>query len=147
MLGGFLFIHSTIHRRARGVTMAASRTTRRSGAGDGWGGPAKGASDHNPAPQFEPGNQSSVGRPNPSLSGIEKAQALKDHLYKLATEAEREETQVRAAEAWLNRHEGSPVARTVNYNSTDVTALDDRALADRRAELERDIGSGSGGTA
>ena len=130
--------------------MASSRTTRRStetGAGDGWGGPAKGASEHIPAPQFEPGNQSAVGHAGPNLSGIEKAQALKDHLYKLATRAEREETQVRAAEAWLNRHEGSPVARTVNYNSTDVTALDDRALADRRAELERDIGSGSGGTA
>lgn len=39
---------------------------------------------------------------------------LKEHLYHLAKNAEREETQLSAAVAWLDRDEGKPIARQIN---------------------------------
>jgi hypothetical protein len=131
--------------------MARSKTTRigdHVSAGDGWGGPAKGpGTTAKPAPQFAKGNTASVGHAPRPQSTVDRAQALKDHLFTLAQSAERQETQVQAAKAWLDRHEGLPLARTLNHNTDDLAALDDQSLADRRAALERAIGSGAGGTA
>ncbi|MBS7811202.1 hypothetical protein [Roseococcus pinisoli] len=46
-----------------------------------------------------------------AASREERVQALKDHLLNLAMGAEREETQLSATVALLNREEGMPVAR------------------------------------
>jgi hypothetical protein len=70
---------------------------------------------------------------------------LKEHLYWLALNAEREETQVRAAQAALDRFEGAPVARNINATADDISQLDDDALVARQAELERELGAGDGG--
>jgi len=94
------------------------------GKGDGYGGPARAPGDkQNLRTPFEPGNQVTHVRRGP-----EAAQALKDHLFALATTAERQETQVTAAVAWLNRHEGTPIARNINLTPDDVTVLDDGTL-------------------
>lgn len=99
-----------------------------SGQGESWGGPAKGAgSTSTRAAPFERGNTASTGQRD--MSGAEKARLLKEHLYKLATTATREETQVVAATAWLDRHEGKPIARNVNLTPGDVSLLDDETLA------------------
>lgn len=117
-------------------------------AGDGWGGPAKGPGNGNPRQNFAGGGGNdrvmdsrasrAPGEPSKYATDKERAEArareLKDHLYHLARRAEREETQVRATEAWLNRHEGMPVARNVNLNVNDAERLTDDEL---RAELAR----------
>lgn len=77
------------------------------GKGAGWGGPAKGAGNHGPGP----------GRPKLEVSALiaakreERISALKEHLLALAVTAEREETQLSATVAFLNREEGTPVQR------------------------------------
>lgn len=99
------------------------------GKGDGWGGPARGAAvdRKDRAPAFEAGHTLSQG--SHDMSGTEKVRLLKEHLYRLATEAQREETQIAAATAWLDRHEGKPIARNVNMTPGDVSLLDDGTLA------------------
>jgi hypothetical protein len=86
------------------------------GKGEGWGGPAKGFAKKTERPKFEPGNAAAVGRSAPDreriLSDQEKARALRDHLFFLSLNAERQETQRSACESLLNRIEGMPVART-----------------------------------
>ena len=44
----------------------------------------------------------------------ERAARLHDHLYTLATDAERQETQLAATIAFLDRVEGKPVSRVDN---------------------------------
>lgn len=90
--------------------------------GDGWGGEAKGSG----AAPFKPGNKASAG-PRDMTTNEEKAERLRQHIYKLAEGAEREETQLSAAIAWLNRVEGMPVARNLNINSNAVPVEDTRA--------------------
>lgn len=129
--------------------MARSAGTRR-GTGAGWGGPAKGGSPTPTRSAFEAGNTIAVGHGHPTATvheqnqarDAERAQALKDHLFTLATSAERQDTQVRAAEAWLNRQEGMPVARNVNLNLNEVSRLTD---ADLDAEISR-LAPGAGDT-
>ncbi len=102
-----------------------------SGKGESWGGAARSPGEPKglranklmPAP-FAPGNQAAAS----SRRGAEAAQALKDHLFDLARNAERQETQVTAAVAWLNRHEGTPIARNINLTPDDVSVLDDGTL-------------------
>lgn len=106
--------------------------------GDGWGGEAKGASavsqEHTP---FQPGNTMNTLPRNPDRAAVNAARAdeLMDNLYRLATKAEREETQVSATTAWMNRVQGMPIARNVNVNADDLSALDDAALEQRRADV------------
>ena len=89
-----------------GAPMTRSSSTRR-GHGAGWGGPAKGAGNHDAGP----------GRPRKEAAEViamakeARSAALKDQLLTLAFEAEREETQLQASVAYLNREEGMPVAR------------------------------------
>lgn len=98
------------------------------GQGDGWGGPAKGAGSI--STRAEPfGHGNTVSAVQRDMSGAEKAWLLKEHLYMLATTAAREETQISAAVAWLDRHEGKPIARNVNMTPGDVSLLDDGTLA------------------
>lgn len=111
-------------------------------AGDGWGGAAKGPGRRLPsAPAFEPGNRAGASRADPDwdrIANVEKTDAenariLRQNLFDLAQNAEREETRVRATEAALNRLEGMPVARNLTVNG-DLKDLSDEALA---AELQR----------
>jgi hypothetical protein len=120
-----------------------------SGKGDGWGGPARGAGKVCPkANRFEKGNRAAVGADHTMyLSDLEKAQMMRERLFKLGLEAQREETQVAAARAYLDRIEGLPVARNMNFATDDVSALDDVALAARKKKLERAVGAGDAGTA
>ena len=47
---------------------------------------------------------------------------------------------VRASEAWLNRHEGMPIARNVTLAVDDVRALSDDALVAEFARLSGSVG-------
>ena len=87
--------------------------------GEGWGGPAKGDRPRGPKTDFNgsgPGGIENVGfNARKRAEEAVRAEEMKTILYTLASSAEREETKVRAAEAYLNRTEGMPVARQVNY--------------------------------
>jgi len=124
--------------------MARTSGTRRGngvGKGDGWGGPAKGAGSTEPLDGVRHLSK------DEDLKADKKAraEALKDHLFKLATTAERQETQVSAATAWLDREEGKPIARTVTTTVDDVGQLSDLELAAEIARLKREIGDAPAG--
>jgi hypothetical protein len=114
--------------------------------GSGWGGPAKGAHTHSPG-SVQPGEirnpqgrfAMTAERQRERAEAKAKAKELKDHIYGLALTADREETQLAASIAWLNREEGMPVARNLNLNATVTSELGDDELIARRAELERAI--------
>lgn len=99
------------------------------GKGDGWGGPATGNErvEPNRAAPFQPGN--TMGTRPRSMDHSERLHELREHLYRLAKTAEREETQLSATIALMNRLEGMPIARNINFNSEDPASLDDAALA------------------
>ena len=59
---------------------------------------------------------------------------MREKLLKLARDAERQETQLSAANSLLNRIEGQPIVRQVTAKVDDVSDLDDRELL---AELAR----------
>jgi hypothetical protein len=92
------------------------------GRGDGWGGPAKGAGYGGPAQPFTADSPTRhTGARNPKkaearrVRSAEKATRIEQHtmhLCDLGLNAEREETQVSACIAALNRLEGKPVARS-----------------------------------
>lgn len=115
------------------------------GQGAGWGGPARGAGRGGaaraytagcptrrtfPGGQGDPGKR--VARDEERASRAATADELRAHLSHLAFHAEREETQLSAAVALLNRIEGLPVARNVNLAVDDLSRLTD-------AELEAEI--------
>lgn len=114
----------------------SKRGEARRGMGAGWGGPAKGGGGSTPRPAFETGNTSAAGRSDPNPDRRIEAEVLRAHMYRLATQGERQETQVAAAREWFNRTEGLPVARTITVATDDISQLDDAALAKRQAELE-----------
>jgi hypothetical protein len=95
--------------------------------GTGHGGPAKGgnvlpivggaASGKAKRGGFEAGNKAAAGRPQPgegraAMTDLEKAEFARAHIFSLITGAEHEMTQLNAANAFLDRVEGKPVART-----------------------------------
>lgn len=99
-----------------------------SGQGSGWGGPARGAgSKAAKAPNFCHGNEHAVG-PHDMARG-RRRQRLMDELASLAFTAMSEEVQLSAAVAWLDRYEGKPIARALNLEPGNASALDDAALA------------------
>lgn len=102
------------------------------GKGTGWGGPARGpGSGAAKAAPFTAGNLAAAGGHN--LSRSMKRQALLDGLFDLAFTAERQEVQVSACVAWLNRVEGKPVAMTTAHvSAADLSTLND-------ADLEREL--------
>jgi hypothetical protein len=109
------------------------------GKGDGWGGPAKGAGK----PYFAKGEtQEGQGRGH-TAPYVEKREdrlaMLRDHIWNLAMTAQREETQLAAANAYLDREEGKPIARTVTATVDDVSQLSDLELAAEIARLDREL--------
>lgn len=99
------------------------------GKGDGWGGPAKGAGGPPIKPGDPDGIQAMSNDPEVKAKAADRAEELKDHLYKLALKAERQETQLAATVAYLNRAEGMPIARTVTATVADPNSLTDAELA------------------
>lgn len=79
--------------------------------GAGWGGPAKGASRSRIRPGDPDGIQRMSNDPEVKARQAERVALLHEHLYGLATEADRQETQLAATIAYLDRIEGKPVAR------------------------------------
>ena len=128
----------------------------RHGNGPGWGGPAKGAGS-GPAKAFTaddpnrvtgvPGDPKKMAaRRDQKVIDTERAQLLKDVLFDLgSTEDVPPLARVRASEAWLNRHEGMPIARNVTLAVDDVRALSDDALVAEFARLSGSIGSPTAG--
>lgn len=91
--------------------MPRTKTTR-DGEGKLFGSKGPGNGSPKAAP-FGAGNKAAEGRPPPGKgSDAVKAQWLKDMLFKTAAEGELEVNRLRAAEAWLNRHEGTPIQKT-----------------------------------
>ena len=109
-------------------------TTRVPGTnGDGWGGEARAPGQpHNKRAAFEPGNTLAAG-PH-VLRDPETADRIKLHILHLAQNAEREETQLAASQAFLNRIEGMPVARNLNINRDAAPVEDTRATVQQLLE-------------
>lgn len=130
--------------------------------GKGWGGPAKGAGKgpakpftaESPTRQTIPGGK---GDPVKMDARAEKrardevrAEELRDHLYTLATKAERQETQLSAAVAFLNRVEGMPVAKQQVEIKRPIEEMTEAELASAIELIRATIagnaeGAGSGG--
>lgn len=99
------------------------------GNGPGWGGPAKGASTSRIRPGDPDGITSMRHDPENKRRQAERVEAVREHLYGLALGAERQETQLAASVAYLNRVEGAPVQRAVVANVMDPSKLTDADLA------------------
>jgi hypothetical protein len=63
------------------------------------------------------------------------AQEMRQKILNLARTAQREETQLSAATAYLNRVEGQPIARTLAAKVDDISSLDDRELLSELARF------------
>lgn len=127
--------------RSKGEKSTAKQTcgTRRGngpGKGEGWGGPAQGEGH-----TFAPGDPLAGKRLEPDAKAEREARIakLRDHLFWLATNADRQETQLAAANAYLDREEGKPIARTVTATVDDVSKLSDLELTAELARTEREI--------
>jgi hypothetical protein len=109
------------------------------GKGAGWGGPAKGASKARPH-VLGPG----PGRPTfqataeillREASREIQAEAVKDQIFRIALESDDDNVRVTAGKAFLDRVEGTPVARqmTISVDATQQAAID-RPPAETREE-------------
>ena len=109
------------------------------GKGDGWGGPAKGASvaEDRLLPSYWAGGTTSAAGDAKRARDAARSEAAQDKLYELTMGAKREETQLSAAVALLNRIDGMPIARNLNANVDDLAALSDDALRAERERLDR----------
>jgi hypothetical protein len=97
--------------------------------GAGWGGPAKGASTSRIKPGDPDGITSMRHDPDNKRRQAERVEAVREHLFGLALNAERQETQLAASVAYLNRIEGTPLQRAVVANVADPSKLTDADLA------------------
>lgn len=97
--------------------------------GAGWGGPARGASDSRIKPGDPDGIQRMSHDPEIRRRQAERAEQVREHLFGLALGAERQETQLAASVAYLNRIEGTPLQRAVVANVADPSKLTDADLA------------------
>lgn len=131
--------------------MGAATSGTRRGNGAGWGGPAKGAG-HGKRPAFTPDTAprghgwvvttgSEVER---KARDAERAALIRDHLYTLATTAERQEAQITASVAFLNRVEGLPVSRGELDVRRPLSDLKDDELA-RAIDMLRSAVAGLAG--
>ena len=130
------------------------------GKGDGWGGPPKGAGRGGEArnsrpeknrpdvapkvPSFADAPKAGPGRGHVSVSGedrrardAERSEIAQEKLFSLVTTANRQETQLSAAVALLNRIDGMPIARNLNANVDDLSRLSDVELQAERERLGR----------
>ena len=116
---------------------------RKSGNGEGWGGPARGAHEAKPAYQFErtPG----PGRGHFTIAGEQRhereariAEEMRELLYGFATDNEREDNiRLQASTKLMDRIEGLPVQKLVTQQADALTRMTDEQLSDAAAETER----------
>lgn len=112
--------------------------------GTGWGGPAKGASVLMTTKPFEPGVlQPRTGKETSRRERAEtRAKEMEDIIYAIARGEDKHdrlvspETQVTAATRLHAIYEGTPVARTVNFNVDETKEMTDAELEQRRKTLE-----------
>lgn len=113
--------HVNRGRANRGTGVGRGGPAAGAGKGDPWGGPARGASGSRILPGDPDGIQRMSNDPDIKARNAARNAELKDHLYDLAKNADRQETQLSATMAWLDRDEGKPVARQI------VAEVDDAA--------------------
>lgn len=106
--------------------------------GSGWGGPAKGASASRILPGDPDGIQAMSNDARVKALRERRITALKDKLENLAFHAQREETQLAAAVALLNREEGLPVARQISATVDDAAKVLRIEIVDEPANPEVD---------
>jgi hypothetical protein len=99
------------------------------GRGPGWGGPARGASSSRITQGDPDGIQAMSNDPTIKRRQAERVELVREHLFGLAIGAERQETQLAASVAYLNRIEGTPLQRAVVANVSDPSKLTDADLA------------------
>jgi hypothetical protein len=100
------------------------------GKGQGWGGPAKGAASS----RFVKGEmhpmQGQDRAPPVAAAREERLALLRENLWNLAFTAERQETQLAATTAYLDREEGKPMQRQeVKFRTVNPDDLTDDELA------------------
>lgn len=118
------------------------------GHGPGHGGPAKGAgrggdakpfTADSPTREWYPGGKGDpmkmAARADRREIRRQRVEEIEDHLYDLALNAERQETQVLAATRLHAIYEGQPVARQITANVDDVSRLNDDDLRNELARL------------
>jgi hypothetical protein len=109
------------------------------GKGAGWGGSAKGASKSRPHVLGPgPGRPTFKGAADVLLREASRelqAEAVKDTIFRIALESDDDSVRVNAGKAFLDRVEGTPVARqmTIAVDATDRAAID-RPPAETREE-------------
>jgi len=111
----------------------------------GWGGPAKGAGHGGPAAPFTRDSPTRVTHPGPAWPRSQRREMvaqrsleLEDMLYGLALESEDDKIRVVAAKTLYEIYNGAPVARNVNVNTDDISALTDDELRSQLADLNRE---------
>jgi hypothetical protein len=121
------------------------------GTGPGWGGDARGAGRGGQFSLQKSGEPNRFLTPRTEQQIAEReerkrrSEEMKKIIYDLAHNADREETRLNAARAYLDREEGMPVSRNLNINAnSEVAEMDDNELARRRLELERAIAGRAG---
>ena len=133
------------------------------GGNAGWGGPPKGAGRGGPArhptKEFKKSGEPNVGaalvrdfdgaQPGPGRGHVSSAgedrrardaarsEVAQETLFSLVIGADRQETQLAAAVALLNRIDGMPIARNLNANVDDLSRLSDAELQAERERLGR----------
>lgn len=110
----------------------------------GWAGPAKGAGKGGPAVPFTGDSPTRVTHPGPAWPRSQRREMiaqrsveLENMLYGLAMESEDEKIRVMAATRLYEIYNGAPVARNINVNTDDVSALTDDELRSQLEALDR----------
>ena len=84
-----------------------------------------------------PGRPTVADAPAIQADKAARLDAVKNKIFDLAMNADRQETQLSAAVAFLNREEGTPIARSITVQTDDLASLSDAELAERLAHFER----------
>lgn len=106
------------------------------GKGEGWGGPARNGGSNSAARVAGPGRL-----PELVAAREDRIARMKDKIFSLAETAQREETQLTAAVAFLNQELGMPVQRQI------TAAVDDAAKVLRIEIIDEPANAAPGGAA
>lgn len=115
------------------------------GKGDGWGGPASNMPHFERSPaNLTPGPPTLAERQAKAYRDMTAQQVIesrKEKLFNLSENAEREETQLSATIALLNRLEGMPVSRSISATIDDLRKMGEDELRAEHDRLTRAIAS------
>ena len=111
-----------------------------------WDRLAKGAGKGGPAKPFTRDSPTHVTHPGKPWPRSERRQMiaqrsveLENMLYALSTESQDERIRVLAATKLYEIYNGAPVARTINVNTDDISALTDDELRSQLADLRETL--------